>query len=261
MEKKALCVGINDYPGTNNDLSGCVNDAQDWAELLKSIFGFGDNISMLLNKEATKKNILTELTKLISNSSEGDILAFTYSGHGTWVPDNEDHDEVDNRDEAICAYDETVLDDEIREVIRKINSNAHLTVISDSCFSGGVTRIMLGRSAMADVHTPKPRFMPPKEPGGNQFKPIRRRAFYPESDMPEILITGCNSTEYSYDASINGKFNGAMTANAIDLIRQNQNQTYRDLHNKLRTRLPSSQWPQSPQLEGSDGNKNRQLFN
>src|SRR5690606_32234458 len=24
-EKRALCVGINDYPGTGNDLSGCVN--------------------------------------------------------------------------------------------------------------------------------------------------------------------------------------------------------------------------------------------
>ncbi len=31
MAYKALCIGINDYPGTQNDLSGCVNDAQDWA--------------------------------------------------------------------------------------------------------------------------------------------------------------------------------------------------------------------------------------
>ncbi len=31
MSKKALCIGINDYPGTQNDLSGCVNDANDWA--------------------------------------------------------------------------------------------------------------------------------------------------------------------------------------------------------------------------------------
>ena len=34
MATKALCIGINDYPGTDNDLSGCVNDAQDWAEEL-----------------------------------------------------------------------------------------------------------------------------------------------------------------------------------------------------------------------------------
>ncbi len=29
MSKKALCIGINDYPGTQNDLSGCVNNAND----------------------------------------------------------------------------------------------------------------------------------------------------------------------------------------------------------------------------------------
>ena len=34
MAKKALCVGINNYPGTQNDLNGCVNDANAWAGLL-----------------------------------------------------------------------------------------------------------------------------------------------------------------------------------------------------------------------------------
>jgi hypothetical protein len=30
----ALCIGLNDYPGTGSDLAGCVNDANDWAEEL-----------------------------------------------------------------------------------------------------------------------------------------------------------------------------------------------------------------------------------
>jgi hypothetical protein len=29
MAKHALCIGINDYPGTKMDLDGCVNDAKD----------------------------------------------------------------------------------------------------------------------------------------------------------------------------------------------------------------------------------------
>ena len=32
--KKAVCIGINNYPGIFNDLKGCVNDANDWADLL-----------------------------------------------------------------------------------------------------------------------------------------------------------------------------------------------------------------------------------
>ncbi len=34
MAKNALCIGINDYPGTGSDLAGCVNDANDWAAAL-----------------------------------------------------------------------------------------------------------------------------------------------------------------------------------------------------------------------------------
>lgn len=30
MARRALCTGINDYPGTDSDLAGCVNDAADW---------------------------------------------------------------------------------------------------------------------------------------------------------------------------------------------------------------------------------------
>lgn len=29
VAKRALCIGSNDYPGTDGDLSGCVNDAHD----------------------------------------------------------------------------------------------------------------------------------------------------------------------------------------------------------------------------------------
>jgi len=31
MTQKALLVGINDYPGTDQDLGGCVNDARAWS--------------------------------------------------------------------------------------------------------------------------------------------------------------------------------------------------------------------------------------
>ena len=35
-KKTALCIGINNYPGTQNDLNGCVNDANDWTAELKA---------------------------------------------------------------------------------------------------------------------------------------------------------------------------------------------------------------------------------
>ena len=40
MAKRAFCIGINDYPYDGSDLKGCVNDANDWANLLVEHFDF-----------------------------------------------------------------------------------------------------------------------------------------------------------------------------------------------------------------------------
>jgi hypothetical protein len=268
VAKYAVCVGINDYPGTCNDLRGCINDANDWAELLRNDFDFSDNVTILTDAEATKKNIIAALKELVAGAKGGDVIVFTYSGHGTWVYDQGDRDESDNRDEAICTYDEIIIDDEIRGIISEIDREAHLTIISDSCHSGSVTRAQIRRTYKADSavaeNAPKPRYMPPLEEIDairTSLIPIRRRFLYPELNMTEVLLSGCNATEYSYDTYINDKFSGVMTAMAIRLIKGNPEQTYLELHKKLRLILPSTSYPQSPQLEGSEPSKNLKLFN
>ena len=35
--KRSLHIGINDYPGTGNDLFGCVNDSNDWREAMEAL--------------------------------------------------------------------------------------------------------------------------------------------------------------------------------------------------------------------------------
>jgi len=244
--KRAVCIGINNYPGIFNDLKGCVNDANDWSALLQ---GFGFNVNIMLDSQATKANVKAALQGLVDSTNAGDIAAFTYSGHGTQVADKSS-DENDPYDEAIYLYDGTVIDDELRVILNGIHPQATLVIISDSCFSGSVTRLA-GEKAV-------PRFVPPTV---STVGRIARRPFLlPETDMPEILISGCSDSEYSYDAEFNGRPNGAMTAYAIQVIKQNPNVTYREFFAGLRTLLPSNDYPQSPQLEGSDANKDRKLF-
>jgi hypothetical protein len=244
--KKAVCFGINNYPGTSNDLQGCVNDAKDWGALLQ---GFGFDVSIILDAQATRQNIKTALSDLVTSAGAGDVVIFTYSGHGTQVRDTSG-DESDAYDEAIYVYDGVVLDDELRAIITNVNPQATLVVISDSCFSGTVTRIA--------PQAGRPRYMPPRDVPAASV--VRQRFLLPEADLPEVLITGCTDSEYSYDAVINGRPNGAMTAMALSVIKQNPNVTYREFHASLRKLLPSSDYPQSPQLEGSDANKDRLLF-
>ena len=244
--KKAVCVGINNYPGIFNDLKGCINDAKDWSAWLQ---GLGFDVSLVLDSQATKANVKTALRGLIHGTNAGDIAVFTYSGHGTQVVDA-GSDEGDPYDEAICLYDGNVIDDELRIILQGIHPQSTLVVISDSCFSGSVTRIA-GEKAI-------PRFIPPLVP--TTGRTARRSFLLPEAHMPEILITGCSDSEYSYDAEFDGRPNGAMTAMALRLIRQNPNATYREFHVALRALLPSEDYPQSPQLEGSESNKDRILF-
>ena len=100
MARKALCIGINNYPGTHMDLQGCVNDAQDWTDVLQSR---GFVISALLDQQATKAAMMSAMRDLINNAVAGDSLVITFSGHGTYQPDK-DGDEVDGLDKALGSY-------------------------------------------------------------------------------------------------------------------------------------------------------------
>jgi tetratricopeptide (TPR) repeat protein len=100
MAKRVLCIGINDYPGTANDLAGCVNAAQDWAVALQTR---GFTVRGLVDHEATKANMLAAVQELIGGAAPGDSLVITCSGHGTFVPDASG-DEPDACDEGLCPY-------------------------------------------------------------------------------------------------------------------------------------------------------------
>jgi len=246
--KKAICVGINNYPGVLNDLKGCVNDANDWAELLTE---FAFETEILLDKQGTRDNIQTALRNLVLALGPGDYGVFTYSGHGTYNRDTSG-DEPDSYDEALYVYDGLLLDDELRTILNDLNPQASLVFISDSCYSGTVTRVIEDETLYA-----KPRFVPVL--GYSPLIPVKTR-FLAEAEMLELLLTGCSDTELSYDAFINGRYNGAMSRYAIDAIRANRGATFNEFYNLLRQALPSQDYPQTPQLEGSDANKSRELF-
>jgi len=256
--KHSLHIGINNYPGTANDLRGCVNDATGWEKLLKTVYGF--ETKSLLDSNATYRNVTREIKKLVDSSTDKSNIVITFSGHGTNVKDVSG-DEEDRRDEALCLYDKLLIDDQLREILGKLAKGAHLTFISDSCHSGTVTRSFL--NTLYDEDAPKPRYLPPED-DEEVFeiapKSVSKKIFNPQEDMNEVLLTGCDATQYSYDARISGKFQGAMSANAIRILYDNPTCTYEEFYKLLRGDLPSRQYPQTPQLEGAKANLERKVF-
>jgi len=265
MARKALCVGINDYPyGEDNDLKGCVNDANDWAALLKAHYDFTD-IKTLLDAQATKANMLAGLKDLLAGAKAGDVLVFTNASHGTYIADK-DGDEP-TYDEAICPYDvedgQLIVDDELREIFANLTKGLNLTIISDSCHSGSVTRAKVG-------DTPdqrRNRFLHPSLRGGEALTPTelhrasKKKEKHPESKMKEVLLSGCKSNQTSADAFIDGNFHGAMTHHAIKAITEaNYKITYAELLDRVLPMLEETGYDQVPQLEGKAENKKKQLF-
>ncbi|MFX0194738.1 MAG: caspase domain-containing protein [Candidatus Hodarchaeota archaeon] len=258
--KRSLHIGINDYPGTGSDLSGCVNDANDWKETLEAR---GFQATSLHDGEASKSNMIEAISKIVGDTGRDDIAVITYSGHGTWVPD-EDSDEVDGRDEALCPHDITqgqiLTDDELYEIFSERKRGARIIVISDSCHSGTVIRacnVMPGAESDSWKFQ-KIRFLAPEFYIGDDKVRLRRARRVEKIKASgkiraaAVLLSGCKDDEYSYDAWFNERPNGAFTYAALQTLKSlPDTATYRRWHREIRKILPHVNYPQTPQLSGS----------
>jgi metacaspase-1 len=275
MSRMALLVGINDYPGAQNDLQGCVNDITNMYDILVKYYSFlPSDIVLLSDSRARKKAILDALKNLFAGAKEGDGLVFHYSGHGSQVPDAEG-DEVDGKDEVICPFDfdwETGLikDDDLAALFASMKKGVRLEVILDSCHSGTGTREiivdrhslpsrgLIGMDAAAltgSAHCIRQRFIaPPPDVALRTDEifgpPLRLRRIGRTEPMNHVLWSACRDNQYSADADIGGRPAGAFTYYFCRHIRDTQGTVARDQLLKLvRASLKHEGFSQVPQLE------------
>ncbi len=277
LAKRAVCVGINDYPVKDADLRGCVNDAEAWASLLADHYDFPKtDIKMVLNEEAVKKNVMKYLGDLLADCSEGDVLVFTNSSHGSYIPDKSG-DEANGYDEVLCTYDiedEQITDDELRELFGVLPKGVSLIVISDSCHSGNVTRVAVSQilPGMGANDDRRVRFLNPmywrseRADGPTLLADAsaaipRKRDLFPQSSMSHVLLSGCMDVEVSYDALIGDRYHGAMSFHALKAIKEAKYKiSYKELAARVVPMVTSAGYPQHPQLEGPPNLKSKQIF-
>lgn len=76
-----VCAGINDYPGSLNDLNWCVSDAYEMQQKLITYKNWSSNqINLLTDSYASESGILTAIANMPRSS--GNINLFHFSGHG-----------------------------------------------------------------------------------------------------------------------------------------------------------------------------------
>ena len=79
----ALLVGINEYHSKDvKSLKGCVNDVDAIEKYINSRTDFQLNVIRLINKEATRVNIIERFKNLLGSAKGGDTFFFFFAGHG-----------------------------------------------------------------------------------------------------------------------------------------------------------------------------------
>lgn len=148
--KLALLIGINAYDFA--PLQGCVTDVDLQRQLLTNRFGFNPkDILTLTDTQATRGNILAAFEEhLIKQAKPGDVVLFHFSGHGSRVNDpdcDNPQDKCQNSTFVPVDYKEPTKSGVVQDImghtlflLMYAVKTENLTVVLDSCHSGGGTR-------------------------------------------------------------------------------------------------------------------------
>ncbi|MED6196317.1 Metacaspase-9 [Stylosanthes scabra] len=86
----------------------------------------------------TGANIKLALARMVERAEAGDVLYFHYSGHGTRIPSKKPGHPF-RHEEAIVPCDFNLITDlDFRQLVNRLPQGASLTILSDSCHSGGL---------------------------------------------------------------------------------------------------------------------------
>jgi len=142
--KYAVLVGISNYPGEENDLQYCDDDAKDMNSALTTLYGYNSsNIHLLLDMDASFNATKDAIDDIKSQAKAGDEVVFFFSGHGTKaVADDGDKERMD---EAIVSHDGNpsgsliaIWDGQLMDWFSGFNTS-RIIFIFDSCLAGGMT--------------------------------------------------------------------------------------------------------------------------
>lgn len=154
--RHSLLVGVGNYPVSS--LEGPVNDVMSVKTLLQDNWDFSENnITVLLDKNATKKNILKELDSLFSKTKKDDEIFVYFSGHGTSASDHDLNFPLPTTSGAFIPYDvrdaKTITEamnkliigkTDLKPILSKLDKGGRRVFIAiDACYSGNAVRGIL----------------------------------------------------------------------------------------------------------------------
>ena len=271
-EQRALLVGVGKYQVSGIDLPGIDLDLERVADTLK-IMGFEDSqIRTLLNSEATSDNVIQQFDEWLTQGvTKEDRIVFYYSGHGSFVPD-QDGDEPDEVDEVLVTHNVrrrtvngqatltgVVRDDEIAKLIRSSPSE-NILVIVDACHSGTMTRnIFLDNKSLSREPVFEKTFVYEGMPTGNDGGGLTRDlSMLTKSDAADqdnfVSLSAAADDEQAIGTVRGGVFTIGLTTAISESARASQRITINELREKAAayiTEKVDERRRHTPQVTGS----------
>ncbi|NMG11267.1 caspase family protein [Brasilonema sp. UFV-L1] len=289
----ALLIGIDCYlpnqlpdGGSYNNLGGCVRDIRYVEDFLKLKLKMPPEQIFKLTasdigkpepaeppeKRPTYENMVAMFNHLTSVAEPGDQVYIHYSGHGGRAKTNYPQLKGENGiDEALVPTDignstaRYLRDIEIAKLLeRMVAKKLVVTVVLDSCHSGGATKGDDAEIRGLDTIDETPRstesMVASDEELAKTWKALTKsetRDFQLGSGwlpQPEgyVLLAACRSNESAFEYAFNGKErNGALTYWLLDSLDPlTPGLTYKVLHDRLLAKIHSQFQRQTPQLQG-----------
>lgn len=156
-KRRALLIGINNYPNEQDRLEGCVNDVFEMSAILQECGFAPADIRTCMDERATTEGILERMEWLLDAPQSGDERVFYFSGHGARIPAYGEEFEPDRHLETLVPWDfdwtreKAITDDQIYQLYSQLPYDLRFAMIFDCCHSGDMHR---SGSAKAKGMTP-----------------------------------------------------------------------------------------------------------
>ncbi|WP_343517580.1 caspase family protein [Sphingomonas sp.] len=275
---RALVVGIGDYGRLMQPLPGCANDRSGWSELLRGALGLGGGeLRVRADAEATKLTLLNDLAWLLDSVSPGDQRVFFFAGHGARLRRRDPVTGIadDVIDETIVAHPGAsgdhesfmLFDADLAAMIDQSGfpQSARLTLILDSCHSGGMMRKILLDGE--DMPLPRCLIIPEEEvalsrswlaqPTVRAFGSLDRA----QTQVQRVILAAARAEQPAWDDRMpNGLRHGVFSYHALNALAAQPAISFRELVDTVAPQI-AARFPQVPTLLGDSSRFPNRMFN
>jgi hypothetical protein len=215
----------------------------------------------------TYQNIVNAFHSITESAKTGDLVYIHYSGHGgrakTIYPDLKGAGQFDESLVPMDAGNDSyyLRDVEMTTLLKRMTDKGLIvTVVFDSCHSGGATRgdgeIRGARDGQVDTNDrPQDSTVATRAELAQNWL-LQTQNSWKDSWLPNqrdyVFLGACRPTEYAYEAAFGtGKErNGALTYWMLDTLNSNPHLTYQALYERVKGQIQSKFPDQLPMLFG-----------